>query len=109
MRRRLLGVLCVLVALGSVASGCAYRYQTRNFDLTTPESAQSSFIYDSRGNQITFLRADENRVYKRIDEIPLVLQRAVVAIEDERFYYHKGFDLKGLNYNGPKVAKFLVG
>jgi penicillin-binding protein 1A len=93
---RALVVLAILVATVSLASSCAYRYETRDFDLSIPESAQSSFIYDKNGTQITLLRTPENRVYKRIDEIPDLLKNAVIAIEDERFYQHKGYDLKGL-------------
>jgi penicillin-binding protein 1A len=86
----------VLLAVAFVASSCAYHYETRDFDLSIPESAQSSFIYDANGTQITLLRTPENRVYKRIDEIPDILKNAVIAIEDERFYEHKGYDLRGL-------------
>jgi penicillin-binding protein 1A len=92
-RVRAVGALLALMAL---ASSCAYRYETRDFDLSIPDSAQSSFLYDANGTQITLLRTPENRVYKRIDEIPDVLKDAVIAIEDERFYQHKGYDLKGL-------------
>ena len=73
-----------------------YVLEDRQFDLTLPENAESSFIYDSDGNQITLLRTPENRVHKRLDEIPVILRDAVVAIEDERFYLHSGYDLKGL-------------
>lgn len=93
-RPRLL--LVALVALSTLAVSCAYRYETRDFDLAIPDSAESSFIYDAKGRQITFLRTPENRVYKRIDEIPQVMKDAIVAIEDERFYLHNGYDLKGL-------------
>ncbi|HEX7096516.1 MAG TPA: transglycosylase domain-containing protein [Acidimicrobiales bacterium] len=89
-------LLAALVALSTLAVSCAYRYETRDFDLSIPDTAQSSFIYDAKGRQITFLRTPENRVYKRIDEIPQVLKDAVIAIEDERFYLHNGYDLKGL-------------
>ena len=93
MSRRLLALL-VLCAL---TSACAYKYETQDLvQAAPPPVAQSSFIYDNAGNQLLLLRADENRVYKRIDEIPKVLQEAVVAIEDERFYLHKGVDLKGI-------------
>jgi len=37
-----------------------------------------------------------NRIYKTIDEIPLDMQHAFVAVEDSRFYEHNGFDLKGI-------------
>ncbi|XME01213.1 transglycosylase domain-containing protein [Lachnospiraceae bacterium C1.1] len=57
----------------------------------------SSVIYDSEGNQTTKLvAADSNRIYMTIDKIPLDLQHAFVAIEDERFYTHNGIDLKGI-------------
>ncbi len=57
----------------------------------------SSVIYDAEGNQITKLvAADSNRIYMTIDKIPLDLQHAFVAIEDERYYSHNGIDLKGI-------------
>ncbi len=94
MHRRL---LASLVALCALASSCAYRYETQDLvESGPPPVAQSSFMYDASGKQILLLRADENRIYKHIDEIPQVLKDAVVAIEDERFYLHKGVDLKGL-------------
>lgn len=57
----------------------------------------SSVVYDSEGNQITKLVAqDSNRIYQTIDKIPIDLQHAFVAIEDERFYEHNGIDIKGI-------------
>ena len=37
-----------------------------------------------------------NRVYATFEEIPVHLQHAFVAIEDERFYEHNGIDLRGI-------------
>lgn len=89
--------LALLVLLGTLAASCAYRYETEDLIAAGPPPvAQSSFMYDAKGRQILLLRADENRVYKRIEQIPQVLKDAVIAIEDERFYLHKGVDLKGL-------------
>lgn len=57
----------------------------------------SSTVYDAEGNRITKLvAADSNRIYQTIDKIPLDLQHAFVAIEDERFYDHNGIDIKGI-------------
>ncbi len=57
----------------------------------------SSSVYDSDGNQITKLVAtNSNRIYQTIDKIPIDLQHAFVAIEDERFYEHNGIDIKGI-------------
>ena len=57
----------------------------------------ASFLYDGDGNQIRKLAApDSNRLPVSIDDIPLDLQHAVVAIEDERFYEHNGIDVRGI-------------
>lgn len=57
----------------------------------------SSTVYDSEGNQLTKLVAsDSNRIYQTIEKIPIDLQHAFVAIEDERFYEHNGIDIKGI-------------
>ena len=57
----------------------------------------STFIYDSEGHQTAKLVAtDSNRIPVTLDQMPLNLQHAFVAIEDERFYIHNGIDLKGI-------------
>jgi 1A family penicillin-binding protein len=38
----------------------------------------------------------EKRYWVSIDRIPLFLQKAVVAVEDARFYEHNGIDLRGI-------------
>lgn len=40
------------------------------------------------------LRGLENRIWSNLDEIPKDLQNAFIAIEDKRFYEHKGVDWK---------------
>lgn len=60
-------------------------------------SGFSTFIYNSEGQQTAKLVAtDSNRIPVSIDQIPLNLQHAFVAIEDERFYSHNGIDIKGI-------------
>ncbi len=60
-----------------------------------PES-YTSFIYDSAGNEIDSLHGKENREYAKLETIPVNLRRAVIAIEDERFYQHSGIDMRGM-------------
>lgn len=60
-------------------------------------SGYSSTVYDSEGNALTKLVAqNSNRIYQTMDKIPEYLQHAFVAIEDERFYEHNGIDIKGI-------------
>lgn len=64
----------------------------------------STTVYDCEGNQITKLIAqNSNRVYVKLDKIPLDMQHAFVAIEDERFYTHNGIDIKGIMRAGFKA------
>lgn len=57
----------------------------------------ATFIYDADGNQLQKLTStDSNRTAVSLDRVPADLQHAVIAIEDERFYLHKGVDPKGL-------------
>ena len=57
----------------------------------------SSFVYDAKNNQVAKLvSADSNRIPVSGDMITKNLAHAFVAIEDERFYEHKGIDAPGI-------------
>ena len=54
-------------------------------------------VYAADGTETAKLVSKgSNREYINIDEIPLCLQNAFVAIEDERFYDHNGIDIIGI-------------
>ena len=57
---------------------------------------QTSFVYDRYGNLITEYKGSENRVFASLEEIPDMLEYAVVSLEDTRFYEHEGVDIKRL-------------
>ena len=61
----------------------------------TPES-YTSLIYDANGVEFDKLHGDENRDYVKLSQIPEHMQKAVIAIEDERFYEHNGIDMRGI-------------
>ena len=57
----------------------------------------STTVLDSNGNEVAKLVASgANRKYVTIDEIPIHMQHAFVAIEDARFYEHNGIDPRGI-------------
>lgn len=62
----------------------------------------ASVVYyiDSDGNEVEYenLYQDENRVWADFADIPQHVKDAAVAIEDERFYKHSGFDIKSTAY-----------
>ncbi|HJV05466.1 MAG TPA: PBP1A family penicillin-binding protein [Actinomycetota bacterium] len=58
--------------------------------------AQTSKIYDRRGRVITTLHAEEDRILVQLRRIPEAVQDAVVAIEDQRFWTHRGVDARAI-------------
>ncbi len=59
------------------------------------ETVETSYLFNSDGLEITALHDEQNRVAVTLDEIPQHVVDAFIAIEDERFYRHFGFDLTG--------------
>ena len=52
-------------------------------------------VFTADGVEIAQFGA-ERRQFVPIDQIPLLMQQAVLAVEDARFYQHRGIDLRGL-------------
>ena len=61
-------------------------------------SAYTTTVYANDGETVTgtFVSAGSNRVFTTLDKVPKDLQNAFIAIEDSRFYDHKGIDIKGI-------------
>ncbi len=93
-------ILCI-IAVGVIGGGLyAVKLIKQCPDISEVNISPNGFsttVYDSAGNEIETLAASgSNRTYVTIDEIPDDLQKAFVAIEDERFYKHNGIDLRGI-------------
>ncbi|PIV21625.1 MAG: penicillin-binding protein [Deltaproteobacteria bacterium CG_4_8_14_3_um_filter_45_9] len=52
-------------------------------------------VYDRHGRLIGNL-CYHRRIWTPIEKIPIILQHAVIAVEDSRFYQHNGVDLRGM-------------
>ncbi len=90
----LVGVIVGCLGLGMVIGWIetAETISEEQLEITT---GLTTNIYDANGNIITKLTGADNinRETVGYDGIPLVLEHAIVSIEDERFYEHRGFDL----------------
>jgi penicillin-binding protein 1A len=60
------------------------------------ETAQNSVVKDRHGVPITTLTNNEGRILVPSEDIAPVMKEAVVAIEDQRFYEHRGVDFQGI-------------
>ena len=106
-RTRLYSIMCFIVVLLAsllVLAFCAAGVLRGLVDsapvLSEVELMPSGYattIYDADGNVTqTLVGSDANRIYVDIGQIPKYVQQAFIAIEDARFYEHKGIDLKGI-------------
>lgn len=105
-------LLVFFVCLAGICGACAGTGVFMGVIATAPDisnvdvtpAGYSTTVYDREGNQITKLVAENsNRVYVTLDKIPLHMQHAFIAIEDERFYDHNGIDIQGIMRAGIKA------
>nr|WP_232286667.1 PBP1A family penicillin-binding protein [Pelobacter propionicus] len=62
---------------------------------TLPRGYSSIRIFDNQGRFVGRI-LPERRYWVSIDRIPSFLQKAVIAVEDARFYEHSGIDVRGI-------------
>ena len=97
----LLKILAALVCLGLVCCIVVGAYVFKIIksapDIETDDIysllSQTSTIYDKDGNVIENIFGDKKRTIVSIDEIPLNVQNAFIAIEDKTFRTHHGFNV----------------
>ena len=90
-------VLCAAAFGGVLGVANAYLGTTPDLDLETLQDEElTTYLYDDEGTLITAYAGAENRDYATLDEIPKLLQQAVISVEDVRFYSHGGVDYKSL-------------
>lgn len=96
-------VLCIIIIgiAGIIGAGLFFKRTIDNAPNISPANVKptgfTTFVVDRDGNELEkFVASGSNRIYKTNADIPQYLRDAFVAIEDERFYQHKGIDLKGI-------------
>ncbi|MFD1707308.1 transglycosylase domain-containing protein [Siminovitchia sediminis] len=87
----LLGSLTVLIGLVYFA----YLANAANVESLKQGLAQSTVIYDKDGDEASKISANRMEGVP-VSAVPQHMKDAIVAIEDHRFYKHKGFDLYGI-------------
>ncbi|MFF2205337.1 transglycosylase domain-containing protein [Streptomyces sp. NPDC058145] len=82
-------------ALGLAAKGSVKGFDEIPANLKSPQLSQRTTILDSRGDQIATVYSRDRTVVD-LKNISPYMQKAIVAIEDSRFYKHGAIDLKGV-------------
>ena len=82
-------------AAGSLATSGVTMFDNLPGDLSTAVLAQRSRILDDTGKVIATPQ-DKNRIIVTLKDIAPIMQKAQIAIEDNRFYEHGGVDPRGI-------------
>ncbi|MQY36190.1 Penicillin-binding protein 2D [Streptomyces sp. RB17] len=82
-------------ALGLAAKGSVQSFDEIPANLKSPQLSQRTTILDNQGKQIAAVYSRDRTVVDLKDISPYI-QKAIVAIEDARFYQHGAIDLKGV-------------
>jgi penicillin-binding protein 1A len=91
-----LGIVLVAGA-GFVGYVLYLSWQTPSIDSLKPRpEAQNSIVYAADGTRLGFIPAPQLRQEVPSSAIPAYMKQAIVAVEDRRFYEHKGVDYKGI-------------
>ncbi|MEU6221156.1 transglycosylase domain-containing protein [Streptomyces sp. NPDC047022] len=82
-------------ALGLAAKGSVQGFDDIPANLKSPQLSQRTTILDNQGGQIASVYSRDRTVVDLKDISPY-MQKAIVAIEDSRYYEHGAIDLKGV-------------
>ena len=88
-------LLFIFGLVGAVRGVVDSTPKAESIDIMT--MGQASEIYDSSGNVIQVLSAqDLSYEYASVDQVPKCVQDAFIVAEDRRFYEHHGVDMLGI-------------
>jgi penicillin-binding protein 1A len=81
----------------SVGMVTAIAGEIPSLDPSRLHNQADGFIYAGDGKRVlAVLRGSQSRIILRSNEIAPVMKQSIVAIEDRRFYEHRGVDLHGI-------------
>jgi penicillin-binding protein 1A len=99
LRLLVLTLALFILALSSFTFGLvtAIAGEIPQLDPSKQRRQENTKIYDSTGKKVlAILRGNENRVLVDYADIAPVMKQAIVAIEDRRFFEHRGVDLRAI-------------
>lgn len=97
-KRLILGMIILFVILAIIAVAVIIGiFSSSKYNVSREQLIIKNFnskVVDSEGNVVATVRGDENRKWVSIEDMPEYLPKMFVALEDERYYAHKGIDIK---------------
>ncbi|HEV2087623.1 MAG TPA: transglycosylase domain-containing protein [Cryptosporangiaceae bacterium] len=81
---------------GLTAKSASDSFRELPNDVKIPPLPQKSQLYASDGKTLIATFFDENRQNVPLTKVAPIMQQAIIAAEDNRFYVHQGVDLQGV-------------
>jgi penicillin-binding protein 1A len=92
-----LGIAVVLAGLAGVGYVVSIASSAPPLSSLKPrETGGNTRVFAANGKPLGFIQAENLHLPLRSEEIPQVVKDSTIAIEDERFYRHKGVDYEGV-------------
>ena len=92
-----LGIIVMLAILGAVGYVVSIAASAPPLSSLKPKvTGNNTRVFAADGKPLGFIQADDLHLPLHSSEIPQVVKDATIAIEDERFYKHKGVDYEGV-------------
>ncbi|MBQ8026099.1 MAG: transglycosylase domain-containing protein, partial [Oscillospiraceae bacterium] len=100
---KIFGSILLILLIAGLLFTCVFAYYVKSFltpsmdlSLEDYQLSESSTIWyqNSSGDwqELVILAGAQKRIWVDYDDIPKYLEQALIAIEDKRFYQHKGVD-----------------
>lgn len=97
LRSFIIGVILTLAFIFIPYNAWIFLKSLPNPQLLTQRDLEvSTKIMDRNGQLLYEIYVDQNRTPVKLENIPLVVKQATLAIEDSGFYYHPGFSIRGI-------------
>lgn len=100
-------LLSISIALFCIALTILGMLYLRSQPLPPMVFQENTMIYDRNGQVIEAVNRGENRVFVPLEQMPVHLLQATIAVEDQRFFQHFGIDIKRVG--GAIVANIKSG
>ncbi|WP_459929441.1 transglycosylase domain-containing protein [Desulfosporosinus burensis] len=90
-----LSIFLVVLIISTLGGITLYISSLDISKLQTP-LAHPSYLYDQKGNRISELSSSRIEPVTG-QQIPLIMKKAIIAVEDRRYYEHQGVDLRSIS------------
>lgn len=91
-------LLAQAVLIGAISGGVIYYFYRQLPPVDNLDKFQPNLVTNVFGDDDKLIGSFyvERRIYTKLDQIPKHLHQAIIAVEDSRFYEHRGVDYIGI-------------